>query len=60
MIYSELLTWRTYQENIIFEINYNNEIKEFCCHKDNILNFEQINGGRYILLDTLTKKIFII
>lgn len=60
IIYGKLLTWRTYQEEIIFGINYKGKIIEIYCYKNKILNFEQVNGGKYILLDTVTKEIFII
>ncbi|PEP88979.1 hypothetical protein CN585_28925 [Bacillus toyonensis] len=60
MIYGELITWRAYQDLIIFEINYKNEYIELISHKHLIFNLEQINGGKYILFDTLKKEIFII
>ncbi|MEK4677534.1 hypothetical protein [Bacillus sp. FSL K6-2944] len=60
VIYGKILAWRIYQEEIIFGINYEDKVIEICCYKHKILNFEQINEGKYILLDKVTNEVFII
>lgn len=60
MIYGELFTWREHQGVIILEIDHDDTIIEIVSYKDKILNFEQINGGKYVLFDRLTNEIFII
>lgn len=60
MIYGELITWREYREGIIVEILCGNSMVEIFSNKYSIVNFEHINGERYVLFDTSTKKVFII
>lgn len=60
MICAELITWRKYQDLIIFEINFENSYIEISVYKKWIFNIEQINGGKYILFDNCLKKVFIV
>ncbi len=60
MIYGELITWMEYPGGVIFEIFCGNSRVEIFSYKNSILNFEHINGGKYVLFDISTKKVFII
>ncbi|RAN71332.1 hypothetical protein B5P42_30065 [Bacillus sp. SRB_331] len=60
MICGELITWMEYRGVIIFEILCENSMVEIFSYKYLIFNFEHINGGKYVLFDTSTKKVFII
>lgn len=60
MIYGKLITWREYQDFIIFEANCEGNDIEIIIRKHQIFNLEQIYGGRYIIFDTFKKEIIII
>lgn len=60
MVYGEMISWREYQDLIIFEIFYKDTYIELISYKDGVFNLEHINGGKYILFDSLKKEIFII
>jgi len=60
VIYGEMISWREYQDLIVFEINYKDNCIELICYKSWIFNLEKINGGKYILFDSFKKEVFII
>lgn len=60
MIYGKIISWREYQDLIIFEVNYENNCIELISYKNRIFNLDQINGAKYILFNSLKKEIFII
>ena len=60
MIYGKMISWRIHGEFIIFELFYKGNDIELISYKHWIFNIEQINGGKYILFDSLKKEIFII